>query len=306
MNNRFGRLIIFGLLGHRYIKMKKISLKNSLGIIGILALFSGVLNFYACLESSAAGAQRVFQLVRSQLIYALDEKDDMELIDWGNLLQSSSPGLGLTADLNGKTVLSIGKLPANPLQAPFGLHFSFPNAWLFHSSETLGELSQAPLNFVLIIPLNPNPWAGAALNGFLTFLTAIILTLGLKEKSSDPAAKNPAAPTPPGGSKSAESQPPPPTSTSIPVPHLRMDKGYLIRFVSPGASSLFQKSDEDILGRHILDLSPQPGLLEILKRGENDKISDAFLPPSRLSASISRDREGWVILLEALENGQKH
>jgi hypothetical protein len=128
-----------------------------------------------------------------------------------------------------------------------------------------------------------------------------------KEKNTlKPAAETLSRPGPAPFSRSPETPQAPKVSKDIPVPHLRMDKGYLIRFVSPGVSDLFHKKDEDILGRHILDFSPQPGLLEILKRGKNDKISDAFLPPLRLSASLTRDQEDWVILLEALENGQKH
>ncbi len=300
-------MIIFGLPKRRYIKMKKISPKKSLWIIGILAFFSGFLNFYIAFESSAAGAERIFQLVHSQLVYVLSEKDDMELIDWGNLLQSSNPGLGLTANLDGKTVLSIGKIPANPFQAPLGFHFCFPNDWSFHSTETLSGLSAAPFNFVLVLPLSPSPWSWAFLNGALALLVGIVAMILLKEKSGlKPASETLERPAPAPISKSAQTPQPPEASKDIRVPHLRMDKGYLIRFVSPGVSDLFHKEAADILERHILDLSPQPGLLEILKRGQNDKISDAFLPPLRLSASLLRDQEDWVILLEAPENGQKH
>jgi hypothetical protein len=91
-----------------------------------------------------------------------------------------------------------------------------------------------------------------------------------------------------------------------PLAHLSVDKDYLVKSVSSSAATLLRRNPIEIVGHHVLDLSPDPALLEIFKQGQNAKVKNAFLPPVYLEAEVIPNNEGWIIALGKAENGQKN
>ena len=291
MNNKDEGLIIFGLRGLRYIKMKKISLPTRLGLLGALAIF---LNFYLGFEAGRAQSLQVFQLAESKLLYTLSQKDDLELIDWGRSMAAQIPGLCLLATLDGQKVMVLGNpgtLPNRPIP---GLHFQWPNLWLFHDLRNPEELSKAPFDLTMSLPTS-GLWPGIALNLALLLLAGLLILPSSISPDPAPASPLPALPSKPNPAPHPDSDP----ALSL----LWIDRGYLIRSSSTQAQALLGEKAKDLLGRHLLDLSPQPRLLEILASGQKGEIEDAFLPPLRLRAKVSPQSEGWNLILEVPENG---
>jgi hypothetical protein len=287
--------------------MKKIYGQNSLWIIGIPALFSGFALFYGLYQSSARSAAQTCRLIQSELIYIMSEKDDMELIDFGTFLKDSDPPLILRAWSNDKIILSVGNGGeiSTPLPGPQGLRFEFPNRWVFHSIEPVPIPSGAPLDLFLSFPPLPNPWPWAILDLFSCLITGMGLTrlfsrqenLDLKQKETTVYHS--------ATSLLSVDEPSVSLTPNAPLSRLSVDKDYLVKSVSKAAAALLQRNPIDIVGHHILDLSPDPGLLEIFKRGQNAKVKNAFLPPIYLTAEVISNDEGWIIALEKAENGQK-
>ncbi len=287
--------------------MKKIDSSKWLWIIGLPAIFSGFLLFYALYQSSAKSAAQTTQLIQAQLIYILSEKDDMELIDFGNFLKNSNPFLALSASSNGKIIISLGDLNNTPsrLLKPPGFYFVFPSHWVFHSITPLPESSGSQLDLSLSLPLVPNPWSWALLDILICLLMGTGIRILFLSKADVPLKKleTPVSTASPSFINDESTRIS--TSTSQ-TSQLRVDKGYLVKSASETAIALLEKRPDEILGHHILDLSPHPALLEIFKQAQNAKIQNAFLTPTPIKAEVINEEEGWLIVLEKAENGQKH
>ena len=288
--------------------MKKIYILKWFGIIGLPAFFSGFLVFYALYQSGSRSTAQTALLLQTQLIYILSEKDDMELIDFENFLKNSNPTFSLRASSNGKVIVSLGDPNETPtdLSKFQGFRFEFPNHWVAHWTESLPESSTSQLDLLFAFPLVPNPWSWALLD----IVVCLLMGMGLKGLFPDTVphpSKNLETPTAYFSSPSLtiDEAPIAQTSNSHPA-QLRVDKGYLVKFASETAIALLQKKSDEIVGHHILDLSPRPALLEIFKQSQNAKIQNTFLTSTPIKAEVIKEEGGWLITLEKAENGQKH
>jgi hypothetical protein len=223
--------------------MKKIYNPRWPWIIGLPAFFSGFLVFYALYQSSAKSTAQTAQLLQDQLIYILSEKDDMELIDFGNFLKNLNPSLALRASSEGKVIISAGDLneTSTGLSKLQALHFEFPNHLVAHSREVLPGSSGPELDILLCFPLVPDPWSWTLLDITACFLMGIGLKGLFSDKVDIPLkAFETSLPHPVSPSLNIGESPIIPPSNFHPA-QIKVDKGYLVKFVSENAVALLTK-----------------------------------------------------------------
>ncbi|MGH7738729.1 MAG: hypothetical protein ACREL1_01165 [bacterium] len=281
--------------------MRKLFSSRQIWILSGLALFSAFVNFCVIFKSSVGLDLKISRLLESHLVDILVEKDDLELIDWENHLNHVEPTLSLRVLRGGKALLSSGNLQWVSPNSSLGGHFQFPNRFLVHEKRDIPGLPGASAESFISLPLIPNPWIAAVINLFIIFLTGLGLLL---IRTSTPPADTTAIISSPGAVSAHLPSTPhadePSTATT-----LRVDPAYLIQSISKKAAYLFEKNPADVQGHHLLDLSPHPRLLEILKKDEKNlqKIEGAFLTHPRLNAIVQTDLQGWTIEIQSSENG---
>jgi hypothetical protein len=262
------------------------------------SLVASALAFGFAFQVRSVRISEVAQLAQAHLIYALKQKDDMAVIDWSRDLEKMENVLAFQASLNQTRVAEGGNRDflSNPgwIGVPFRSIFQWPRL-LEGGGESLSRL-----DFLLIYRSKPDP----ILCGFTAFLFCFLaggwalLVVGPGHLVEKPHNDTLAAP-------SLEAQPPAKVLPAGPLlgdpdmPFLFLDKSYIIQQANLEASELLQKDSKGLVNAHLLDLTPDPRLMQAIKTGEATKLSGAFLSRPNLSVILKPDPNGFFLFLES-------
>ena len=257
------------------------------------------LGFFLSFARDQSRARDTGRLAWSHLIYVLDLKDDMAVVDWSKNLETLEIVAAFRVKSAGKVVIDGGNLEFLPAAVPEGVSFRAPDRWIFEQREE--KAGREPREFVMALHFHPGPllWG-------LFGLTACLLSYWFNRGSGKQALQSPEGGTAhsEGGSRTSPPPPHPPTSPSqVPsgLPYLFLDKHYVIQQISPEASALLQRPSSDLLQGHLFDLEPDPLLMEALSKNQEVKLLKSFKSYQHLSAVLKPDQNGTLVFLERIE-----
>jgi hypothetical protein len=236
------------------------------------------------------------------LLYAQEMKDDMAVIDGSKNLENLGGIRAFQVQAHSKSIAEGGNRDYLARKVPEGITYFFPADWIFRSVAASDP--QNPRDFTLVYHSQPGPWLWGLLAFFASFLTGVVLK-GL--------AGLPRPVLSPGVTTSAESIDSPVPTRPDPIlrpfsapnptgkPFLFIDKNYVIQQADAAAAGLLKKSGGILTQGHLLDLNPDPLLIQAIEKADETKIATPFPDHPHLSVLLKPDSNGSLLILESAE-----
>ncbi len=280
-------------------KSPQSALKLQWIIVITLALAAGALGFYLSYQEEQTRFSEISAVAESHLIYALQLKDDMALIDWSKDIEKLPSILTFQALSGSKVVAEGGNQTLCPIVSSDGLSFDFPYRWTFHSTFNKESGTLANLTMVFQDFRGPLLWAGCLF--WVSFATGLILILlKIMPKTNSPA---PDSDTPTIQTKVV-------VKTSVlkvddKSSTLALDADYVISQVTPLAAKALDRQISDLVGSHFLDLSPDPSVMSVIEEAKETEFLKPFPSHPHISALIHPMPEGTLLVLKTGNNAER-
>lgn len=247
---------------------------------------------------------KVFELADSYLTYAFELKDDMALIDVSKKLEALPDVLAFRAIQNSKVITEGGNRNYLLAIKPQGISFSFPSRWSFH--VTRQKNAQNSFDFMMVCNSTPGPFLWGIYFFLTSFLSALIVPALISFLTSAKLikTKSPTINHRPVSTMAEVS-----VLKDKPNAYLFLDKNYVIREVSPQTAALLGTETKSLLNGHLLDLSPDPALMQAIEKGQEVKLLKPFYSLPNLSVRLKMESDGTVLIFEnamPVEAPQKH
>jgi len=238
------------------------------------------------------------RLALSHLVYALQLKDDMAVIDWSHDMERSEFLLVFQASSNSKVVAEGGNRNFLPDRSIAGVSYDFPNQWSFKWESPKG--AQPPKELVIQYSTSPGPF----LWGLLGFFLCLLAGAAGRMSASGTSEKNPIliVPTQKTNAKVPTSTKPVLSFSADPKNSLFLDKNFVIQQITPEAAELFQKKPADLLFCHLLDLTPDPRFMQSIEQAEETLFPNPFLSYPHISAQLKATPVGMILQLEKTDS----
>ena len=266
------------------------------GLLGILSLISFAAGFGAAFRSDAARTQELGQLAWNHLLYAVEVKDDMAVIDWSKTLGKSENLLAFRAAQNSKTLAEGGNQDFLN-KVDLTLAFALPDR--FYVAFSSNKPSSNTLTLLMAYRANPGPFFWGLTAAGISFVSCILMALVLSRPIRPQADQLEAVPgrqvpfSPPKSSRSAHTH-----SSASDQAFLFLDKGFVIRQVNRQAAGFFGKESNDLLNAHLFDLVPEPELMRAIEDGLEIKNLKPFRKIPHLMVTLKPEAEGTLLILE--------
>lgn len=277
---------------------------RALFLLLVLSFACSFSAFFLGYHQDSARVSSLGQLAWAHLSYAEELKDDMGVIDWSKNLEKLDAVRAFQVVLGSKVLAEGGNRNSLPTQAAPGVAYLFPSDWSFQRTASQGSL--APMEFTLLLHLGPGPFLWGLFAFFLSWVIGYGTALGVSPAampSKVPTAYEPHSPTPVLQPFQHRGTSPGLSDQKGAV--LFIDKNYVIQQASHEAAAQLQKNAKGLLGGHLLDLTPDPVLIQAFERGVETKILKPFPDNPDISATLKPQAEGYLLVLESLRPPQK-
>lgn len=271
--------------------------KSTLLVVSILSVLTFGFAFETAYQQDCKSLSETTRLALNHLLYAAQLKDDMAVIDWGHDLEKAELLSAFRATIVSKMVVEGGNrnyLP--PHLTGNGLSYHFPNQWIFH---WLSEKSSSiQLELTICYRTWPGPFLWGLFGFFVCFLSGMMGSLG---RSGQRSFKTAVPDSEPSSSKSKPAQqvkPLPPATENLKKPFLFLDKSFLIQEISPTAAEFFKKDAADLIQCHLLDLTPDPKLMQSIENGKEVKLENPFPLHPDISVFLTTNPNGTILHFE--------
>jgi hypothetical protein len=266
--------------------------KSQWTILLTVALAASVLGFSLSYQDEQTRFSQMSLLAEAHLIYALQLKDDMALIDWSKSLENLPSVLAFQAHSGSTVVAEGGNKEMCPVVSGDSFSFDFPYRWIVHSTFNKDSVTPADLTMVFQDFHGPLLWS---LYFFLVSFVSGFLLLRLKvapkaiQSSSVqivPTVKNTEA-----------------ARTFVSMideknPTLALDADYMISQATPLAAKALDRSMSDLVGSHFLDLLPDPSVMKVIAEAKETSLLKPFPSHPHLSVLIRPLPEGTILILQ--------
>lgn len=230
-------------------------------------------------------------------LYALELKDDMETIDWSKNLESLENVRAFQLKVNSKVIAEGGNRSYLPTEAPSGTSFSLVSNWEFRTASQKDP--QNPVEFLLVY----HAWPGSLIWGLFAFTACFVSGISVQFLVSRPSLKEPLEDSNPHSAQARPFIKSTRPVASIPLqdedPFILIDNNYLIQKVTQKAHELLKGEPALAPNGHLLDLSPDPLLIQAIERAEEGRLLKPFPAHPHLSVSLKPDPNGCLLLLES-------
>ncbi|HUO56846.1 MAG TPA: hypothetical protein VMV05_01600 [bacterium] len=270
-----------------------------LRLIGILSILSFTIGFGVSFQSDSSRAQELGQLAWNHLLYAIELKDDMAMIDWAKSLEKSENCLAFRASHNSKTLAEGGNQDFIN-KVDLTLPFAFPNH--FYAVFVSNKPSTNTVTLLLVYRANPGPVAWGVLALVISFISGAFSAWALARQPL-PRGVNPDSASI-GQVQISKPIPPEATYSKTVKPdqaYLFLDKQFVIRQAHPKAAEFFGKKTDDLLNGHLFDLAPDPQLMKAIEEGLEIKNLKPFHLNPNLSVTLQPDPNGTLLVLNKFD-----
>jgi hypothetical protein len=270
-------------------------------LLFLLSLVFSFLAFFTAYQQDVARVSSLGQLAWAHLSYAEELKDDMAVIDWSKNLENLEDIRAFQVTSNSKVIAEGGNRNCLPTTSAPGVTYRFPSDWNFQTIASKGPLS--PMEFTLVLHSGPSPF----LLGLFSFFASWVVGYGtafLSHPTPAPSSKKILVPYDPHDSQAplpSAVRPaigPSTDSTARKEACFFIDKNYVIRQASAEVAGCLQKKVEELLGRHLIDLAPDPLLIQAFEKGTETKILKPFPAYPDVSATVKPQPDGYLLILE--------
>lgn len=269
-----------------------------LSLLPMAALFGLV--FWRILLLDLEHSSRLGQGLTDHLSYALRLKDDMGSIDWGKSLEADPRIKVFAVTKDGAGILSGGNLRMVPGAGPAGVRFQFPDS-IVYETDLVTE-GGSKVHFVFLSEPLLDPWKAAGLSalwvpifGFF-FLSWRPRTRGPVPENSSDKVKAPV--------KVKTQDPTPSPNEDLPPGGLSIDPHFKVLQWGSRVPELLGRPAQELASGHLLDLFPDPTLLQAIENKEKQKIFEAFMKTPGLMATVEPTPEGFLLVLKRTEGLQ--
>jgi len=264
-----------------------------------LSLAAGALGFYLSYQDEHTRFSEMSLVAESHLIYALQLKDDMALIDWSKGLEKLPSVLAFQSHSGSKVLAEGGNNEMCPLVSADGLCFDFPYRWIVHS--TFNKESAMPTDLTIVFQdfRGPLSWS-IFLLAFNLATGFILIRLKVISKTNQPSSPGifPIV-------KNAEVS----QTVFLKIDEksitLALDANYMISQVTPLAAKALERPVSDLIGNHFLDLLPDPSVMTVIAEAKETRLLKPFPSHPHLSVLIRPVPEGTVLVLETEQGFEK-
>jgi hypothetical protein len=268
-------------------------------IVLTLSLTAGVLGFYSSYQDEQTRFSEISSVAASHLIYALQLKDDMALIDWSKRLEKLPSILTFQVDSGSRVIATGGNQQMCPAVSSDGLSFDLPYHWIVHS--TLNKDPGTPMNFTVVFQDFHGPLLWAICLFGVSFVPGVIL-IRLKAL--------PKANLPVPYSVVPAIQPTVVTKPSVleidnKSSTLVLDADYMICQATPLAAKALDRPITDLVGSHFFDLSPDPSVIKVIAEAKETEFLKPFPSHPHLSALIHPIPEGTLLVLKTNNESER-
>lgn len=263
-------------------------------LIPLLSLGAFTLGFGAAYQQDKRRVLEEGELARLHLLYTLEMKDDMGLIDWSKSLEGFGDVRAFQVVVNGKVAAEGGNRNRLPSSLGNGITYFFPAQWGF--GWTQGKDAPNPAAFSLVCQTWPGPLLWGLFSLGVCLLPALAVA-GLNRKAlrGIPTAAMPLPSEPVGSPSPATPEPSYPEEQAV----LLFDEKFTILKISERAARLLQKEPSALLQKHLLDLDPDPSLLNAFERAEEVRLAHPFANRPGLLAVLKPGAGGNLLILES-------
>ncbi len=266
--------------------------------IFLVSLTAFTLGFFLSIQDEQARFSELDALSQSHLIYALQLKDDMAVIDWSKDLEKLPSMVVFQVKSPTKLIAQGGNQNLYPISAPTGLSFHFPYQWISHTSFTVLGTS-IEMTAVFQDPKGPLFW------GFCCFVLIWVMGFVAVQLKPKPTAVSIPLSRPSETGKTKPSPQAPSAQVDPQSSSLVLDKDYLIRQVTDKASQALDREAAELAGCHFLDLLPDPSVMKAISEGRETKLLKPFPSHPHLSATLQPRADGVVLFLENGEGTER-
>lgn len=261
-------------------------------ILLIIALAASVLGFGLSYQDEQIRFSQMSLLAEAHLIYALQLKDDMALIDWSKGLENLPSVLAFQVHTGSTVVAEGGNKEMCPVVSNDSFSFDFPYRWIVHS--TFNKASVIPSDLTMVFQDFHGPLLWSIYFFLVSFVTGFIL---LRLKVTPKTIQFPTAQIVPTV-KNTEA-----TQTFVSVideksPTLSLDADYMISQATPLAAKALDRSMSNLVGSHFLDLLPDPSVMKVIAEAKETILLKPFPSHPHLSVLIRPLPEGTVLILQ--------
>jgi hypothetical protein len=270
-------------------------------LFSTLGLASG---FGVSYQQDESRINEMGQLALSYLSYPEDLKDDMAMIDWSKNMEKLNGLRYFQVKVNSKVTEEGGNQEFLTPPIAEGIEYDLPSNWSYHVTSNADP--QNTKEFLLIYNLSPGPlfWG---LSSFFSALLAGLMMIALQPRNLKINPSKILA-VPSGNDFTNPLTEPTPRAHSSPIlqiespsnekPFLLVDKALIILQVSTQAAILLDRNLNQLNKGHLIDLKPDPLLIQAVENAEEAKFSNPFADHPHISAFVKRDTKGCLIFLE--------
>jgi hypothetical protein len=263
-------------------------------VLSLTAICFGV-GFILSYQDERARYDEMGHLAQDHLTYAVQLKDDMSVIDWAKDLEKVDGILVFQATEGTKLLAEGGNRDRLPSFIDEGTFYQFPFQWNYHSTFHIGGTTGPTLTVVFRTKTGPLFWGLCMASA--SFITALILGLW---RSGTTIAPRPAT------SLDEEHKVKPPIKGLEPVfAHMIqpdshaifIDRHYVVQEATPQAASTLGRGTAELIGMHLLDLLPGPGLVQAIESAQEAKVPGAFPSCPTVSVLLRPAGKGTLLIL---------
>ena len=269
------------------------SLRSNPILLLLLPTLAFGAGFGLAIQMGQEHTREVGGMAGSHLDYALELKDDIAVIDWAKDMQKADKVLAFRAVAGSKVVAEGGNRNLLAGTFPMGTSYLFPDQFLYH--ETSDRNLQNPRELFLCYRASPGPLFWALFGGLASLLTGL---WGWRGQSQGPrTTPSPAASPPSIPALKPAKLPSIFLRSKQDEPYLLLDKNFVILQASPEAAQLLGKGSTDLSQSHLLDLAPDPILMQAIEKAEEAHLPLPFPATPAVSLTVKPGPEGTFLLL---------
>src|SRR5579871_5884746 len=267
------------------------------------ALLAFLAGFGIAYQQDASHTADLGRLAWVHLAYAQELKDDMAVIDLSKNLEKLESVRAFQVTAHSKSIVQGGNVNYLPSSTPEGVAYLFPSDWTYHETSVKG--TPAPFEFTVLFHYRPGPVLWGSIFFLVSFVSGCGLGLFSNRASIIPARAGPAS-SPEKASVPSTSAAAKPVSKPAGISLgkneacLFVDKNYVIRQVSPQADIILRRKVEELQDSHLLDLAPDPGLIQAFENPEERVVPKPFPGCPDVAVRLKPDSEGCLLIVESM------
>jgi hypothetical protein len=236
------------------------------------------------------------RLAQDHLAYAFQLKDDMSIVDWSKKMERSENVLAFRAASASKVFAEGGNREYIGRTMVDNVQYHFPFQWSYH--DTLKSALFPSTDLVIVFRTGTGPLFWGICFWAASFITGLILSIWISDSTIAPK---------PETTLTEKTKPKEPTRGLEPVyaklaeeTHaIFVDEQFVVQEATPKAGIILGRDVSKLIGSHLLDLLPDPGLMRAIETVKEGKIEKVFPSHPHVSVQLHPAEGGTILILEA-------